>query len=76
MTPDEALLREMLWIRHDQHHFSALYGDDGEMQCAVCGIDFKRWTVKEIQDAFIRIALTKLAKKEPLQCPESPPPKV
>ncbi|MBT6050462.1 MAG: hypothetical protein HOG49_26990 [Candidatus Scalindua sp.] len=34
-------LRELLWINHG-HDFHALYGDDGEMQCAECHVDFKR----------------------------------
>ena len=33
-------LRSALWIMHG--HFSALYGDDGEMQCAECPCDYKR----------------------------------
>lgn len=32
-------LRMLLWARHG---CSALYGDDGEMQCSHCMIDFKR----------------------------------
>jgi hypothetical protein len=38
---DNKLLRKMLWIRHGCDYY-ALYGDDGEMQCCKCGIDFKR----------------------------------
>jgi len=42
-------LRELLWLNHAQYtpYVHAPYGDDGEKQC--CGIDFKRWSVEEIQ---------------------------
>ena len=32
-------LRELLWLYHG---CTELYGDDGEMQCSRCLIDFKR----------------------------------
>jgi hypothetical protein len=35
----EMRFRESLWLGHG---CDALYGDDGEMQCPRCGIDFKR----------------------------------
>jgi hypothetical protein len=40
MTPEETL-RKLLWLRHGCP-IPSLYGDDGEMQCSECGIDFKR----------------------------------
>lgn len=45
---DEQILRELVWYGHGCSG-AALYGDDGEMQCAECRIDFKRDSVTEIQ---------------------------
>jgi len=36
---DMRKLRELLWLRHG---CVGLYGDDGEMQCGACLLDFKR----------------------------------
>lgn len=41
-------LRKMLWIHH-MDHAKYLYGDDGEMQCSRCMIDFKRDSVEQIK---------------------------
>jgi len=51
MTPEEMKLREMLWLRHGCE-FGTLYGDDGEMQCNKCHIDFKRMEVWVIESIF------------------------
>jgi len=40
-------LRELLWLNHGCG-ITALYGDDGELQCCQCVVDFKRWSVSEI----------------------------
>ncbi len=40
-----ATLRFVLWAEHPCH---GKYGDDGELQCGRCGIDFKRDSVEEI----------------------------
>ena len=53
MTENE-LLRKLLWMRHGCP-FPALYGDDGEMQCSKCGIDFKRASAEYIERRFIEI---------------------
>ena len=45
LSPDELTLREMLWLRHGCE-VGTLYGDDGEMQCSHCMIDFRRDTVQ------------------------------
>lgn len=37
----ETALRYELWVNHGCA-FAALYGDDGEMSCGMCGWDFKR----------------------------------
>ena len=39
-------LRMLLWLRHG---CTSLYGDDGEMQCGSCIIDFKRDTADSIE---------------------------
>ena len=54
---ENMLLRKLLWIRHG---CDALYGDDGEMQCNRCMIDFKRDTAASIDERFCRIGTDKL----------------
>jgi hypothetical protein len=41
-------LRQLIWLTHGCP-IASLYGDDGEMQCGRCLIDFKRATVGEIR---------------------------
>lgn len=41
-------LRRLLW---ENHGHNGLYGDDGEMQCGACGVDFKRDSIKTIEKA-------------------------
>ena len=53
MTEDERGLRRLLWLRHGCK-FASLYGDDGEMQCSGCGIDFKRMTAVQIDRVLSR----------------------
>ena len=45
-------LREFLWLRHG-HSIGELYGDDGEMQCSKCRLDFKRDSIDRITAAFM-----------------------
>lgn len=45
-------LRHLLWLRHGCPT-DALYGDDGELQCAKCGVDFKRMTAGQIDQVFV-----------------------
>jgi len=45
----EKNLRKLLWLKHGCS-FSALYGDDGEMQCGICMIDFKRMSLEQIEE--------------------------
>ncbi len=72
-------LRELLWLRHG---CQGLYGDDGEMQCNKCMIDFKRHSVEIIEDRFYKMGeqfLTNYFKKAKLfegggnmlNCPEN-----
>ena len=57
MTGDEKTLRCLLWLRHG---CDALYGDDGELQCISCGIDFKRDSAADIAQRFVDINVAKL----------------
>ena len=40
-------LRKLLWLNHGCD-VTALYGDDGEMGCCKCAVDFKRWSANEM----------------------------
>jgi hypothetical protein len=54
--PDgEQLLRKMLWLSHGCP-VTALYGDDGEMFCGACVIDFKRWAARDIEGRLAHFA--------------------
>jgi hypothetical protein len=44
---EAAAMRKWLWVNHGCA-FAALYGDDGEMQCGACGIDFNRGPIDTI----------------------------
>lgn len=50
-------LRELLWLNHGHN---GLYGDDGEMQCNECILDFKRLPVEFIEQAFREEGMRKL----------------
>jgi len=58
---ENMLLRKLLWLRHGCPPHG-LYGDDGEMQCSACGIDFKRASAKYIERRFLEINQPKMAK--------------
>lgn len=55
---ENSILRRLLWLRHGCP-FSALYGDDGEMQCNVCMLDFKKDSAQKIEEKFQEIGLRK-----------------
>ena len=57
MNNDELILRYLLWLNHG--HVDCLYGDDGEMQCNKCRIDFKRDPVEDIKKRFDETAKQK-----------------
>jgi len=59
MSESELLLRKLLWIRHGCE-FGHLYGDDGEMQCNKCMIDFLRMDAKDIEASFKKLAIKSL----------------
>lgn len=52
-------LRRLLFLRHGCPS-ECLYGDDGEMQCGKCVIDFKRDSVQKIEIIFYKNGIKKL----------------
>ena len=54
---DELMLRRMVWLKHGCS-IHRLYGDDGEMQCNTCMIDFKRDSVSSIEKKVYDIDLS------------------
>ena len=63
LSAENLFLRKIWWVLHLATHrdpdgntptIAALYGDDGEMQCSLCGADFKRLQA-EVLDERIRI---------------------
>ena len=51
---ENKIFRELLWLRHGCTGV-ALYGDDGEMQCNSCRIDFRRDNANFIEKRLIEI---------------------
>lgn len=47
----EAETRRCLWLAHGH---DGIYGDDGEMQCALCGVDYKRDELRSVLVAATR----------------------
>ena len=54
-------LRQLLWLRHGCG-IMHLYGDDGEMQCSRCLIDFKRDSPEAIKQRFVQLGIEKTKK--------------
>ena len=52
-------LRKLVWLLHGDG-ITHLYGDDGEMQCTRCMIDFKRMSVDEIEKRLTRRNIERL----------------
>ena len=65
MTEDEKKLRKLLWLHHGCDN---LYGDDGEMQCSKCWIDFKRDSIEQIEKQLFK-AKTWIAENNEIQFP-------
>jgi hypothetical protein len=57
-TKAEETLRELLFR---QHPCDGKYGDDGEMQCAACKIDFRRDTAEEIRTKMNEVVKARIA---------------
>lgn len=53
---NELELRRLLWAyhMHKRGTQALLYGDDGELQCNACLIDFKRDSIESIQNKLIK----------------------
>lgn len=45
----EQMLRREWWANHG-HALPDLYGDDGELQCVACPMDFKREPLENLYD--------------------------
>ncbi len=58
----EYKLRRLLWLNHGCI-FASLYGDDGEMQCNKCLIDFKRDSEDEIDTKITNNNINRLKDK-------------
>ena len=54
---ETTLLRRLLWLYHG--HYS-LYGDNGEMQCDECGLDYKRDEIELIEKHFNNIEMKRM----------------
>lgn len=54
---DEQTLRRLLWLHHG-HSGPAIYGDDGEMQCHECPLDFRRDSTRHIEQRISRLDAT------------------
>ena len=50
-------LRRLLWLYHGHQ---GLYGDDGEMQCAQCRLDYKRDDIETIEKHFNDLELKRM----------------
>jgi len=59
LTDGVSIWRRLVWLRHG---CLALYGDDGEMQCGACGLDFKRMEPGEIEARFHEIGVEKMVR--------------
>jgi hypothetical protein len=65
LEQDAIEMRRQVWLSHGCGT-AALYGDDGEMQCGKCLIDFKRDEWPQIRDRLDSIALQR-AQREALK---------
>ena len=53
-------IRQRVWLNHGSHLNHGLYGDDGEMQCSQCGLDFKVIPFEQIPELEMRSAIKSL----------------
>ena len=54
---ETTILRRLLWLYHGH---SNLYGDDGEMQCGECGLDYKRDDIETIEKYFNEMEMKRM----------------
>ena len=64
MTPEEVEfeLRREWWINHG-HGYHSLYGDDGEMQCGRCLVDFKRDPLERLKEVVFMTRTQRLSEE-------------
>lgn len=60
IADDEFRFRRLLFINHGSCDGKQLYGDDGEMHCHECDIDFVRDSAEEIETRIGKLNLAKL----------------
>lgn len=63
MTDDEWRLRRIIALSHSSCDGRSLYGDDGELYCWDCGIDFMRDSAAEIEKRISDLNLMKVIKE-------------
>lgn len=51
----DGFLRKQSWVNHGCQ-LPALYGDDGEMYCNACMIDFRRWQWRDIEERLDKLS--------------------
>ena len=62
LSEDEYLLRRLVFMRHSSCDGRSLYGDDGEMHCHECDIDFVRDSGRDIQDRISSLRMEQIVK--------------
>lgn len=55
----EQVERRWMW---ESHGHDGIYGDDGEMQCGECGVDYKRAPIEEVTISYQKARLAVLSK--------------
>lgn len=55
--------RRLLWLKHGCG-LAALYGDDGELQCHACKLDFRRMTAGEVESFWFQREVERLQRKQ------------
>lgn len=58
-------LRVRLWASHGH---DGLYGDDGELQCSRCGLDFKRADFEDILNRLDEVDRERFAAQHSVLC--------
>jgi|GEM_PF-3615440 len=61
LSDEERIFRRLLFFMHSSCDHRNLYGDDGEMHCHTCDIDFVRDSAKDIEERISDINLAKYA---------------
>ena len=67
-TGDDWIFRNMAFFQHSSCDGQFIYGDDGEMYCQKCDIDFMRDSAQQIWDRISEINLQNYAKSLEDKC--------